>query len=507
MFAVIYLPQFALQAVLRHAPEGWSKPVALLDPAVRPPIIAECTEPARAAGITPGLSPTQAMARCSDVRIQPRSSAQEKAAGHALLQCAYAFSPHLEATAPGWCTLDLRGLAALGDKEPSCQAEGNEESRAALQRFEVWAGRLQNALGRVRLAASIGVGATPNLARQAARWGRGIEVVENPRAFLSGLPVAALEPSTDGAILLQRWGIRTVGELLGLGQDALSARLGLEALALFAAASSTAMRPLQLVHPSTRFEEAFEFEPEVETLEPLLFLLRRFVDQLSQRLAPCGFVAETLVLNLALESGNKVTARLRLPQPTREPDVLFRTLRTYLETLRTESPVKSVALTVLPTQAEQKQLGLFETVLSDPRQFQETLARLAVVLGPERVGTPALENSHRPDTFRLSAPDFENAPVPTESEWGLSLELNPIRRFRPPLQAEVECEVAERPLSIRCAMSKGRLKIVVGPWRASGQWWEAGGWEREEWEALTHDGQVLRLVHQPEGWFVEGMMD
>jgi protein ImuB len=361
------------------------------------------------------------------------------------------------------------------------------------------------------------VGPTPNVARQGARWGSGIEIVEEPGAFIAALPVNALEPSPETTAILRRWGIQTVGELLGLGQEALTARLGLEALALFAAASSQASRPLQCVQPAERFEDAFEFEPEVETLEPLLFILRRFVDQLSLRLEPRGLIAEAMVLQLTLEAGEKVTTRLRLPQPTRRPDVLFRTLQTYLETVRTESPVKAVSLAVVPTRDEQKQLGLFETIISDPHRFQETLARLAAVLGPDRVGTPALENTHRPDAFHLSPPDFENAPVPEESRAAQVLPTTPIRRFRPAVKAEVECETIPgeqparsappRPVSVRCGVVKGRLKITVGPWRASGNWWEPEAWEREEWDAATSDGQVIRLVHQPDGWFVEGVVD
>jgi protein ImuB len=217
----------------------------------------------------------------------------------------------LEATAPGVCTLDLHGITAVSGKD-----------RAGL---EQWATKLQAALAGVQLAASIGLGPSPNTAQHAARWGKGIEIVEDPAPFIAALPVAALEPSSDVAVLLERWGIRTVGELLALGQEALTARLGLEAWALFAAASCTVVRPLHLVHPTERFEESFEFEPEVETIEPLLFLLRRFVDQLSQRLGPRGFVAATLVLTLRLAVGDKLAARLRLPEPTREPDVLFRT--------------------------------------------------------------------------------------------------------------------------------------------------------------------------------------
>ena len=49
--------------------------------------------------------------------------------------------------------------------------------------------------------------------------------------------------------------------------------------------------------------------------------------------------------------------------------------------------------------------------------------------------------------------------------------------------------------------------MTIGPWRASGNWWEPGAWEREEWDAATSDGKVIRLVRQPGGWFVEGVMD
>src|SRR5262245_45857210 len=149
MFAVAHVPQFSLQAALRHEPELWSKPVALVDPAARPSVVTERTEPAAAAGVTPGLTPTQAMARCSGILIRPRSLAQETAAGTALLQCSYGFSPHLEATAPGVCTLDLRGLAALSGADQSM--------------LEKWAVRLQQACARLQLSVAVGLSSTPDV--------------------------------------------------------------------------------------------------------------------------------------------------------------------------------------------------------------------------------------------------------------------------------------------------------------------------------------------------------
>jgi protein ImuB len=489
MFAVLYLPRFSLQAALRHEPELWNQAVALVDPQQTTPRVCEVTDDAKAAGVIPGQTPTQALARCRKILIRHRSAKQETAATQAMLQCAEGFSPNLEVTGPGVCTLDLHGLASLKEADPAA--------------LGAWAAGLREAMAKLNLQARVGVGPTPNVARHAARWAETIQIVGDARAFIATLPVAALQPSSDVALILHQWGIHTVGALLALGQDALAQRLGLEAFALFAAASDTATRPLNLARSEDRFEESFDFEHPIETLEPLLFLLQRFADQLGRRLENTGFVAETLVLRLRLESGEVLERRLRVPQPTRDAVVLFRMLQTYLETMRTESPIVTAGLIVEPTRPQQKQFGLFEAALRDPHQFQETLARLSALLGPDCSGTPIIEDTHRPDAFKLVPPDFEGAPVAVST--GHAMVPSPIRRFRPAVAAHVEG--SSEPVSIQCALANGKLNIAVGPWRASGHWWETGAWERDEWDVLTRDGKVLRLTRTPEGWQVEGILD
>lgn len=557
MFAVLHVPHFPLQAVLRHAPELWARPVALVDPGMTTPRVVEATPPAREAGVTDGLTAPQALARCRTVTIRHRVPAQEATAAEAMLQCAYGFSPHLEATGLGMITLDLRGLAVL---RTAVSAEGgaNESERG----LAAWGERLRLAVAALGMEARIGLGPTPNVARHAARWGAsgaragkgaevrearspsgtpagrergsstiendeaepsappGVQVVTDPAAFVAGLPVVALEPSSDVIVILQRWGIRTVGELLALGQAELAERLGLEALGLFAAASVTSSRPLKLVKPVERFEETHEFEVEVETAEPLLFLLRRFTESLVCRLDVFGWVAGELRLRIRLESGRVLEQSLRVPQPTRRADVLFRMLHTHLESLRTESPVKSVTLVAEPTRPEQRQFGLFESALRDPNQFQETLARLAALVGADRVGTPVREDSHRTDAFILVPPDFERETGTLCDGKGEPGERDgvrpvPLRRLRPAVTAQVDLEAGRsvvptsegRPLAVQCAVANGRLVVTLGPWRSSGQWWEAGGWEREEWDVSMRGGRVVRLVRVGATWAVEGVLD
>jgi len=377
-----------------------------------------------------------------------------------------------------------------------------------------WARRLQTAVAALGLQARVGAGPTPNVARHAARWSHGIELVADAPAFIAGLPVAALEPTPHVASILEQWGLRTVGEVLALGQAALAERLGLEAFALVAAASAGAVRPLNLVRPAERFEDGFEFELPVETLEPLLFLLRRFADQLERRLEACGLVASALHLTLRLESGPALERCLRVPEPTRLAGVLFRMLQTHLESVRAAAPITAVSLRADPARPVQRQFSLFESALRDPNQFQETLARLSALVGADRVGTPVREDSHRPDAFRLVPPDFENAPVAPPRVAGDWRRPAPMRRVRPGAPAQVIPASpasgdpgALPPASLRSAVASGRVTVALGPGRLSGNWWESGGWREESWEVETHQHQVVRLVHRDGAWAVEAVGD
>src|SRR6188768_3495000 len=99
MFAAILISDFALHAVLRQEPDLRERPVALIDPALLKPVIIQLTAAARVVGVSEGLTPSQAMARCAELLIKTRSLVHEQAATDILLQTAYAFSPNIEATA------------------------------------------------------------------------------------------------------------------------------------------------------------------------------------------------------------------------------------------------------------------------------------------------------------------------------------------------------------------------------------------------------------------------
>src|SRR5438874_743441 len=211
--------------------------------------------------------------------------------------------------------------------------------------------------------------------------------------------------------ILHKWGIHTLGQLAMLDKEQLGARLGPEAIRMWERANGQCNRVLKLVRPPESFEESFEFENEIETAEPLLFMLRRFLEQLAVRLSTIYLVAKELTLRITFANKQCYERVFKIPQPTNDVDLLFRMLQTHLENFRSEHPIVAVALSAQPITPAREQLGLFETTLRNPSQLSETLARLIALLGANRVGTPVLEETHRPDAFRMEPFTWHGLPA------------------------------------------------------------------------------------------------
>src|SRR5205085_4126694 len=274
--------------------------------------------------------------------------------------------------------------------------------------------------------------------------------VQNPG---SNLPKTQLS-TAEILRILHKWGIHTLGQLAALDKEELRARLGLEAVRLWERANGTATRLLKFVQPPETYEESFEFDHEIETAEPLLFMLRRFLEQLSLRLSSIYLVAKELTLRITFSNsrqdepavaGKETHIRVfKIPQPTNDVDLLFRMLQTHLENFRSEHPIVAVDLSAEPIRPVSQQFGLFETALRNPHQLYETLARLTALVGNDRVGTPVLDETHRPDAFRMENFNWCEPHGHFVVDTAASTEKQPavphrtaLRRFRPPANATI----------------------------------------------------------------------
>jgi impB/mucB/samB family C-terminal domain len=324
--------------------------------------------------------------------------------------------------------------------------------------------------------------------------------------------------------ILHKWGIHTLGQLAAMDKEQLGARLGPEAIRMWERANGRSNRLLKLVRPPESFQESFEFEGEIETAEPLLFMLRRFLEQLAVRLAAIYLVAKELTLRITFGNKQIYERVFKIPQPTNDVDLLFRMLQTHLENFRSEHPIVAVALSAEPIKPAGEQFGLFETTLRNPHQLSETLARLTALLGGDRIGTPVLEETHRPDAFRMQpfgstgfqpvgqagvlackSNDRQDARLP-HSQDGCAPLSPALRRFRPAVSASV-LQDEDTPTHIRSGEMSGKIIDERGPYFLSGNWWNEKSWGRAEWDLQLQNGELVR-VHERDGvWKIDGVYD
>src|SRR6266581_1709220 len=321
--------------------------------------------------------------------------------------------------------------------------------------------------------------------------------------------------------ILHKWGIHTLGQLAALDKEQLGARLGPEAIRMWERANGQSNRVLKLVRPPESFQESFEFEREIETAEPLLFMLRRFLEQLAVRLAAIYLVAKELTLRITFANsrqdepavaGKQSYERVfKIPQPTNDVDLLFRMLQTHLENFRSEYPIVAVALSAEPIKPAGEQFGLFETTLRNPHQLSETLARLTALLGGDRIGTPVLEETHRPDAFRMQPFrwDIVESAVPSGQSFNALRTAHAtaaLRRFRPIMSASV-LQDEDTPAHVRSAEMSGKIIAQRGPYFLSGNWWDEKSWARAEWDLQLQNGEVVRAHERDGGWKIDGVYD
>ena len=170
MFATIYLPNFYLQAAMRHQPDLWPKPVALIEKQEKKPVIIQLNEAAEKAGIRRGMTPSQALARYLQVVIKVRERAQEKSVQEILLHYAFTLSPFVEATASGICTI---------------QFTDNRELVPKLS-------RVIEQLAECEISAQAGIAVTPDASFLAAHLARPVLRIDDAKEFLAPLPIETL---------------------------------------------------------------------------------------------------------------------------------------------------------------------------------------------------------------------------------------------------------------------------------------------------------------------------
>jgi nucleotidyltransferase/DNA polymerase involved in DNA repair len=243
--------------------------------------------------------------------------------------------------------------------------------------------------------------------------------------------VAACEQAFD---VLQRWGLKTLGEFAALPAADLSARMGQAGVALQQLARGADPRPLVPDSDVPRFVERMELEWPIDGLEPLSFVLARLLDPLSTALERADRAAAAIRLHLRLVDRSTYARVLQLPAALRDPRVLRTLLLLDLESHPPTAAIDIVTIEIDPAPGRVIQYSLLERALPSAETLATLTARLGALVGESRCGRAALLDTHRPDAFEMRRFDGAPAGADPHQRWAdRSMVMPCLRRFRPPV--------------------------------------------------------------------------
>ena len=223
--------------------------------------------------------------------------------------------------------------------------------------------------------------------------GGGVRIVAagDEAAYLAPLPVALLDPDAATAATLAAWGVDRIGQLAALPAGEIAHRLGADgdpARRGWRAATTTSP-PLPDARRRRSSSRRVELEYGIDRVEPLLFVLRRLLDRMTGRLALHGLACGALELRPRTRKRRRRTipddhargadhrdqgAAHARPRAPRAPAAARRRRRAHDHRhhhTRATDPARFLS-----------------TERSLPAALAATIARLAALCGPDRVGAP-----------------------------------------------------------------------------------------------------------------------
>ncbi len=468
--ACILVPLFPLAARLRSEPDLKGEAVVVVEGNGNAARVVAASRRARRAGIEPGMTLPQARALLPKLAARPRDRESERAAEEALLETADTFSPRVEDGGEGVVYLDIEGIPALarreratapgpppdvgaglvparpessvtatvspGGREGRPYPDGDSSSSSHPER--VLGCDLIAAVEKAGLPARAGIASSKLAARVAAGLPESPWIVppgEEAR-FLAPLPLARLSPAIEIAGTLERWGIRSIGEFAKLPPGEVESRLGDLGRRFHCSARGLDPRPLEPRLPPLSLSEGMELEWPLVSLEPFLFLGNAALERLVGRLDSQGLACRRLELTLKLDPDGCDARGIDLPAPTRDVKTLLTLVRLELEARPPGAPVAGFAFAAHPDKPRRAQLSLFGPPALSPDRLATTIARLASLLGADRVVSPRTVDGHRPERFASAS--FEPPPPPEIARPPRAGRgLLAVRVLRPPVELEV----------------------------------------------------------------------
>jgi protein ImuB len=522
--------------------------------------VVACSPAARAEGVERYQRRRDAQSRCPDMVLAAHDPAAEARAFEPVVAALETLTARIEITYPGACAFPTRG--------PSRYHGGDEAlaAKAAALAARVLAGRGPVQVGvadgpfAAALAARRQRGPSPRAAKAPAT--PGVVAPGGSPGFLAPVPVTVLAdvlaagdrrgPSAHDLVdVLERLGVRTLGDLAALPVAEVVGRFGTEGLLAHRLASGLDERPPVTEPPPAELALSAEIDPPAERVEAVAFVARGLADDLGRRLSAAGSACTRLVIGAETELG-ETHERVWRTEGTFGARAIADRVRWQLDgwlhaPTRPSGGLSRLWLApdeVVPAGGRQLAFsaggpGAVDAVEAGDRAAR-ALARVQGLLGTAAVRVPEWRGGRGPGErvhlVPVAAGDVTEPRPAARAGWvtepwpGVVPDPAPAAVHASPLPAEVvdaagrqvrvsgRGELSAAPAAVAVGTGSGRWSAPVavavavaawaGPWLCDERWWDPEGRRRRaRLQVATADGVAYLLVVEAGRWSVEATYD
>ncbi|MGZ4724741.1 MAG: DNA polymerase Y family protein [Ilumatobacteraceae bacterium] len=524
---VLWCPNWAVVAAQASPDE----PVAVL----RGNRVVACSLAAARDGVTVGQRRRQAQAGCPRARLVVHDPEADARQFEKVVTAIAALIPRVELTEAGMLSFLAKG--------PSRYFGGEAAMAAHMTGVATEAIGTPGAIPSLAAVGGFGVGvadgrfAAAIAARQAAASGAPMIVpdgVEATARFLAPLPVQLLASvaglDADFVQLLERLGVRQLGQLTALSAADVLARFGRQGEFAHRIAGSGDDRPPDTVAPPSGLVAIQLLDDPAHHVDTLVFIARQMADELCSALSADGKVCTRLIITAETDHSERNERQWYRSTGLSAAAMVERArwqLDAWVNSAALTAGVTMLRLEPVEVRSDDGvQLGLWGGRTQADEWAARAVARLATLAGAEHVLVPAATGGRSPgDAFSwvpavtADLTDSAQRLTPEEGPWPGSLPSpSPAVVHPEPVAIDVR-DAQGRALRVtgRGAVSAAPSTVqrpgaatepVVawgGPWPLEERWWDAGRARRSaRFQLLTGSGSLLLTCLERQQWWLLG---
>jgi protein ImuB len=512
----VHFPSWSLQRSRQQRPDLQGEPLAIVRPVARGGKVIACCGMARGGGVRPGMLQAESLAVLPELTCLDEDLDADREALARLAEWAQRFSPIVgieDAIAPTCLFLDTTGCAdCLGGEEAMIQRACTEFSDSGWTVVIALADTLGAAWGVSHFPRLIRPG--PGLAVCGTHEGSLWVIVANDRheACLAGLPIAALRLPESTIATLAQLGIEWIEQLAALPRGQIVDRLGTEVGLRLDQASGRAAEVIAPFHGEPEAAVSWAFDDPVERRE----MVAQVVDLLLERLQ--GILEKrcrgTRLVECTFEQEGAPMQRLEcsLSRPVRLASYLRPLLRTRLEQMQVEAPIRAIGMRALVLERMTDESGeLFDEAGADSEAaLAHLLDSLVSRLGKEAVTKARAVADPQPELACRFECALQSSPPEAGAEQQSVFAHRPLRLLPRPLAIDVVALVPSgAPRHLHHAGADHAVAWARGPERIETGWWRGADICRDYYVVETTEGTRWWIFQRlGDGrWFLHGCFD